>query len=282
MSNRPLRWLALPLLLAAAPGPSPDEWLRRGDEAFAAGQFEAALGDYAQAAERGTDPGRAAFNQGVALYQLGRFREAERQFRCALDDAALPAGADAGEPARRRGRALYNLGNCLLQESGGRSAGLLRDAVACFELCLADGRLEPELVIDTRHNLELAKLLWAEARRVAAAGGRESDELPPNDRPPPPREPPPGGNGPGDMGNQQQPGGPGQPADGNAAGRQPGPQSPLPGQGNLPPVPDSDELQQLTPEDLQAHLRAAAERIVQERQTRIRRPVSAPETVRDW
>jgi tetratricopeptide (TPR) repeat protein len=276
MSVRPLRWLALPVFgLALGAAPMPADWLRRGDEAFAAGQFEAALSCYGQAAERSTDPGRVAFNEGVSLYQLGRYREAELRFRCALDDAALPAA--------RRGPALYDLGNCLLQESAGRSVGLLRDAIACYELCLADGRLEPELVIDTRHNLELAKVLWLEARRSAANGDREADEPPHSDRPPPRRdEPPPGANGPGDLGNQAQSAGPGQQADGTATGRQPGQQAPLPGEGNLPPVHDADELQQMTPEDLQAHLRSATERIRQERQVRVRRPVPAPESVRDW
>lgn len=271
--------LASALLVAAAPT-VPVDWLAQGDSALAAGDLEQALADYRRAAERTTDPGLAAFNQGVCLYQLGRFREAELLFRCALDDAGVSEMQRGPESQRRRGRALYNLGNCLLKESGGRDRSLLGDAAACYDLCLVDPHADGELLIDARHNMELAKLLRMKARATAAEP--ERDDGPP-DQVPPPREPfggePPGPDGQRPDGSTGQ----AQPAPGTAPDTgQNGPKNPLPGSGHLPPIPDSDELAPMTPEDLAAHLKAAEERIRRERDERLRPRVVVPPTVRNW
>jgi hypothetical protein len=56
-----------------------------------------------------------------------------------------------------------------------------------------------------------------------------------------------------------------------------------PGEGNLPPVPDRDELVAMAPEDAAAHLEQAAERVLRERREHqhvTARPPSG--SMRDW
>jgi Ca-activated chloride channel family protein len=272
LSVRRAALMMVALLLVSA-APTPDDWLRRGNDALTRRQFDAALASYDRAAERTTDPGQVAFNQGVALFQLGRFREAELHFRRSLSDAT-------GE---RRTRGLYNLGCSLLQESQGRRAAPLRLAVGCFERALDAAAADDPLADDLRTNLELAKRLLAQVR---ATSPHAEDEPPdsPYDRPP---SPPPGGvddRDPASQGRQAtaaQASPDGQPrpvgqADGKNRPQQTD-QRP-PGKGNLPPLPDEDALTPLTPEDARAHLESAAERIAQERRTRLLSTAPAPST----
>ena len=60
-------------------------------------------------------------------------------------------------------------------------------------------------------------------------------------------------------------------------------QPPPPGRGNVPPLPDDEELARLTAEELAEHLRLAAERIARERAEHDRRAAPAPSRkVKDW
>ena len=195
-----------------------------------------------------------------------------------LADSAKPrcifAAASATPPAGGAVRALYNLGCSLLEESQGRMAGPLRGAVAGFEAALATVRPGDPLADDVRHNLELAKRLLAV---IPAAGPNQSDEPPDG---PSPGEPASPSRGPDD-GNPalaRDPGGTpansddrplpkGKPGDGSSpqtTDKRP------PGKGHLPPLPDEDALSPMTPEDAQAHLEKAAERIAAERRAQLR------------
>src|SRR5205085_1089292 len=89
------------LLVGAAPEDDLEELIRKGNAAYARGErtsnadaarkeFEAALQFYQKAEERTADPGRVAFNKAAALYRLGQYREAERCYRCCLEDGAAP------------------------------------------------------------------------------------------------------------------------------------------------------------------------------------------------
>ena len=256
-------------LVSATP---PAEWLRRGNDELASGRPEAALAEFARAAETATDPGRVAFNEGVALFRLGRFRESELHFRRCLADAA----------GQRRTRAFYNLGCSLLEESQGRMARPLRAAVAFFEQGLAGALARDPLADDLRHNLELAKRLLATARPSTPNQPEESpDELHPG-QPPPAR----GGSDDGDSAiardpNATQKGPDGQPlpkgkTDGGSQPQSTDHQSP--GKGNLPPLPDEDVLTPLSPEDARAHLAKAAERIAAERTTSLKSTAPAVAT----
>jgi Ca-activated chloride channel family protein len=270
-TRRPAVTLTALLLISATP---PADWLRRGNDALTAGEPDAALADYAQAAAGTVDPGRVAFNEGLALFSLGRFRDAELHFRRCLSDAT----------GRRRVRALYNLGSALLQESQGRVAGPLRGAVAAFEQALASIPDDDPLADDLRHNLELAKRLLAAARSENPNQPDEPPDGPPPDRPPPP---PGGADDHPPLANGSQPGTPqvgpdGKPlpkgrADGSTAPRNTD-RPPPPGKGHLPPLPDGDVLQPLTPEDAAAHLEKAAERISAERRAQLKRTAPAPST----
>jgi Ca-activated chloride channel family protein len=268
-TRRPAAVFAAFVFISAAP---PAEWLRRGNDELAAGHPAAALVEFGRAAEWTTDPGRVAFNEGVALYHLGRFREAEMDFRRSLADAT----------GGRRTRAFYNLGCSLLGESQGRIAGPLRAAVASFEQGLAGIRSDDPLADPLRHNLELAKRMLDTVRTASPNQTEESPDDRQPGRPPLPRGGPDDGNPP--VGHDQgaaQTGPDGQPlpkgkTDGNS-----GPQTTdnrPPGKGQLPPLPDEDALSPLSFEDARAHLQKAVERIAAERRAQLDRTAPAAAT----
>jgi tetratricopeptide (TPR) repeat protein len=259
-------------LVSATP---PADWLRRGNVNLDRGRPEDALADFSRAAQTTTDPGLATFNEGVALFRLGRFREAELAFRRCLSDAS----------GGRRVRTWYNLGCALLQESQGRQPGPLGSAVASFEAGLKEVRDDEPLAEDLRHNLELAK-----QRFDAVRGARPNEPTEPPDRPPdqPPAAPAGRDEGGepthGREGIAGMKGRDGRPLPKND-GRAPNltDQQAPPGKGNLPPLPDEDALTPLTPEDAKAHVQKAAERIDTERRAALKRTAPAPATAfPDW
>jgi len=276
--NRNARVIVVVLAgLAAAPALDPDDATRRGNLAFARGEFAAALDWYTRAEERTTDPGLIAFNKAAALYRLDRFREAELHYRRCREDAVGP----------RLPRLLLGLGNSLLQQSQGRSPALIQEAVGCYERCLARAETDADLVADARHNLELARQLLEHAqnlpegakppdreaevevespydKRSARQGHRDDPALAK-------LEPKPG--------SRPRPGERGDPG----ASPQGVDQPPPPGKGNLPPLPDEDELTALSPEDAAEHLRRAALRIACEQLEHRRLAAPTPSrTVLDW
>lgn len=258
------------LTLAGRPAADPDACRRRGQEAYEAGDYTAALRWLEQAAERTTDPGGVAFDQAAALYRLGRFREAELHYRRCLEDATGP----------REARAWYDLGTAVVRQ-GGTDLRRLREAIACFDRCLGHAEASDELKAAARHNRALAEAL---ARQLASQAGSEPETSPePSSRQPAeaPSRPTPA-----------------EPADSTSVSepsriepepsRQPGAEVPVatahlqPGQGNLPPVPDTAELVSLPPEDALVYLRQAAERIRRERQEHRRGGPPPPQSVKDW
>jgi tetratricopeptide (TPR) repeat protein len=268
---RLLLLFAAGLLLAAADRTAaPDELTRRGNAALG-DDPAAALGWYSRAEERTTDPGLVAFNEAVALYRLGRYREAELHFRRCREDAT-------GE---RLARLLAGLGNCLVRRSGGTHANLLDQAIHSYEECLTLADLDPALADDVRHNLELARQL----RLNAKPGGEppeSADEPPgaaPEKKPDPRRDErmvrggePPGGSAVRSDGALDPRS---RPADTD--------QAPPPGKGNLPPLPDTDEPAALTAEDAAGLLRLAVQRIHDDQLAYRRRAASAPSrALLDW
>ena len=267
------------LLLGAAPPAPPDELLRQGNRAFELGDYPSAADLYARALERAEDPGLAAFNLATALYHRRDWREAELYYRRCLDDRAVPQ--------QRRARAYYNLGNCLLAQAGPDDLPRLRAAVTCFRRSLDAGPNDPALEGDARHNLELAKLLWADAAARAADPPSPGDEpedpsglpdpQPPGDRGPDGFEP--GGASADPSHGRAQPLGAAAPKDGDArpAAEQ------TPGAGNLPVLPDTEELTPLTPEQVSDHLRRTAVRLQRERRNLSRGNSGAERPdVRNW
>jgi tetratricopeptide (TPR) repeat protein len=270
----PILILAVGLAVAADPPDPrpPEELIRLGNEAYLRGDLAAAERHYAAAAERTTDPGLVAFNRAAVAAQLGEFREAELEYLRVLDDRAAPPD--------RRAKAQYNRGACLLARGG--PASVYRSAIACFEQSLDLFPADDPLAADARHNLELAKLLWAKA--LAAEKTRPK----PNDLPPDVPDPPPEGTGRDPGTDPDGPGGqsglrpelvPGRPPGGRP--RETNQQTP--GAGNLPVVLDADRPQPLTPEDTRAILQRVAERLEKDRRANARL-LTGPERpdVRDW
>jgi tetratricopeptide (TPR) repeat protein len=271
----------LAIVVAAAPRAEmeADDLLRAGNAAMARGEFEKAEEWYAAAEERSADPGRVAFNKANALFHRERFDAAEKHFTRSLDDADAP-------PARRAA-ALYNRGVCLLKLGG---LPKLRAAVDSFDRCLA---LDPEdtgLVADARHNLELAKLLWAQARAREQKKPLPND--PPPDSPPEPRveRPTPQSLDPFDQ-QDQLTGERGQQAGGNPevvrgggnAGNPRATDERTAGKGNAPVLGREDKLPELSPQQLRQLLEDLAGRVAKERRdtAALTAPPERP-NVKDW
>jgi hypothetical protein len=256
------------VLLAAAD--LSDRELRRGVAALDAGQFEQALVHFALAGERTTDPGLVAFNEGIALYHLGRFREAELRFRWSLSDAT----------GSRQANALYNLGCALVQQSQGRFAEQLQNAVAAWEQSLAIDAIEPEIRRQAEENLALARQLLARLRPQSPPGG-DAASNPTAHRPPTEsiREATNSEARKADSKNARVT------ADGKADSARPQmtDRPPPPGKGSLPPLADNDALTPLTAGDAQAHLALATARIAAARAAQLKAQATPPATqFPDW
>jgi len=262
--------LSLPLLT-----PSPEDLVRRGNAALARREGAAALSSFARAEERSTDPGLVAYNTAVALYQLGRYREAELHFRRCREDAQ----------GLRLATLLAGLGNCSLRQSQGHDARLIDQAINSYEECLNQRDLDGQLQSDVQHNLGLARQLRLHAKEDPGPRGPKDEESGTGpDRPNQKR-----GNRAG--GDERDPDAARKSVDADARAREladarakaVADDQPPPGKGNLPPIPDRDDLDMLSPEDAAAHLRQAVERIEQaQRDQRRRLAVSPSRTLLDW
>lgn len=286
MSKRRFAFLlpaVLVLLGAAAVPTDPDVLLRRGNAAFARGDYAAAADLYERALARTTDPGLVTFNLASAKYRMavseegappGTLAEAEQLFRCCLD---------RDDP--RRPQALVGLGNCLLRRESGRDAAVLREAVACYEILLREAGGQAELAADARHNRERARLLLLQFQPPAGRGDEENrgeqEPKPPEDQSPTPTKAQLGEPGEGDNPENGNGAVPVKPQPGSQPQRTDAP--PPPGQGNLKPIPDSADAKPLSEQDAAEHLRLAAGRIRQEQQAHRRsRARTLGPGVRDW
>jgi Ca-activated chloride channel family protein len=277
-ANRPRRlWWLVPaalVLAGAAPLLDAERWLRAGNAAFEREAYAEAVDCFARAEEATTDPGLVAYNTAAALYRLSRFREAELHYVRSLEDAV-------GE---RRTRLLYDLGNCLVQESHGQDAALLDRAIRCYGDCLKQEGIGPELAADTRNNLQIAQALRLRAKARKKDSGPESDpRRSATDNPNGPNQ----SAGPGAEEGVEAPDPRGtlrRSADGEPAkeGDGQGGHQPTPGAGNLPPVPDSDELVPMSPEDAARHLGLATTRILEERKKQQQARPRPARNVLDW
>jgi tetratricopeptide (TPR) repeat protein len=251
--------------LASAAPPPPDDLVRRGNSALRAGDPAVAARLYAAAEEHSPDPGLVAFNRAAALFEQGEYREAEVHYLRALDDKAAPPD--------RRAKALYNRGVCLVKRASDLPA--LRAAVSCFEQALDSDVLDEPMRADARYNLELAKLLWAEAR--AKLGAKDTpNQLPPEEQPEskPPATGADNGSEPGrdTEGPGTRPGlQPQAPTNAQAGGQAPqATDRTAPGHGTLPVLVDGPQSQKLSPEDARAHLAKVAERLDRDRRANAR------------
>jgi tetratricopeptide (TPR) repeat protein len=261
------------VLLSAGGARQPEDQIRQGNAAFEQGAYDNALKLYEGVEERATDPGLVAFNEGAALYRAGRYLDAELHYRRALEGAS----------GLRQTQALYNRGNCLLRQAAGSDVEALAEAMRCYEACLAHADADQDLQSWAAHNLELARLLWQQARKT-------SEEAPPKE-PESGDNPPPGDNR-GKPGPRTQFGDPETESNGKvrSSGRpeQVGGKNAIetneetPGKGNLRSLPDRDELTPLTPEETAAHLEQAARRIERDQREYRQSAVPPAPSVKDW
>jgi tetratricopeptide (TPR) repeat protein len=269
--------LAVVLLCAAdAVHDNAENAVRAANAAFLRREADVAEKLYADAEERTADPGLVAFNKATLLAQKEDFRDAELHYRRALEDRACPP--------ERAAKAWFNCGTCLLRRGG--NASVYRSAVACFERCLELEQPEPQPAA-VRDNLELAKLLWAEANRKEAKPRTPNEPVEEDLHTPPPAPPltdPGGSNDPGGRAETIQqpkieqvpgpaPNGALQKTDAQTAGNK----------SNLPLLKDDDTLQPLTAEDTREYLRRAEERLKKDRQALLG-VLYGPERVgvKDW
>jgi tetratricopeptide (TPR) repeat protein len=266
-------WWLVPLALtltSALPVEDVERLVRRGNEAFDREDYTAAVADYARAEDYVTDPGLVAFNKGAALYRLGRFREAELHYLRCREDAT-------GE---RLARVLFDLGNSILQQARDRDASRLEQAIAHYEECLSHLEAGPELRDDARCNLQLARALLIKAKASKDPSNPEGSD--PKDYPNEPRHGK-GEYGPDSLDPRSRARAVTDPR--GDATREPGSsqQRPPPGMGNLPLLPDQDELAPLSPEDTAEYLRQVAARILRERREHKQQTTSpAAHTFMDW
>lgn len=271
---------SLSALLAADPvnSLSPDDLVRKGNAAYRAGNADFAEKLYTEAEERTADPGLVAFNRAAVLFQKGSYRDAELAYLRVLDDTEIPP--------ERRAKALYNRGVCMLKRGG--DAAVYKSAIACFDLALESNPADASLVADARHNLELAKLLWAQARSKAKNPERANDppaeepERKPKPQPKPGQDPElgPGEDGPDKTTKQKPEPIPGQqPKD-----KKPTPtEDKTPGAGNAPVLNNKEDIQPLSPDDTRAILKLIANRLDRDRKANNFRQSGAERpNVRDW
>jgi tetratricopeptide (TPR) repeat protein len=266
-------FLLVMAFLAAAPRMDSEDLVSLGNAALARGNYAAAQELYQRAGEQITDPGLVAFNRGVAFYHQGDYSRAEVQFRLCHTDA----------PGLRRVRTLYNLAACLLHQAGERDFARLDEAINLYEECLGVPETSEELVKLSRHNLELARLLLAQAR----ARPPKPPEDPSHPDPPSSKTPlssdsgaerigPDSGTPPSPENKTQRPPDRGQ--DSSISN-----QTPPPGAGNLEVIPDRDELVPISPEEAARYLQEAVQRVLQEQQAYRQRTSKAPSgSVLDW
>lgn len=254
-------------LVAIAAGPV-DDWLRRGDAALVAGDAKQSLHWYEKTEGRAPDPGLVAFNEGVALAALGRYREAELHFRWCLSDAEGP----------RRARALYNIGTCLARRSAGRDRQSLQAAIEAYSSVEACACCDHALIESVQTNLAIARELLAQAPPEDKSKNGPNDPTEERDDSAHSTKE---GSGKGDetVSSSAAPGSDATTGDNPRMTDKPGP----PGKGTLPPLVDDSHSASMTVQDFEEHMRRAMERITAARSERLRaKGNEQPREFPDW
>ena len=258
--------------ISAAYPPDVDTLIRQGNDAFARQEYEDALKAYEQAENLALDPGLVSFNKAAAYYRLEKYKEAiECYRRCLEDDRASPA---------RRARAYFDLGNALMRHADNHPPSFA-EAAQAYRACLLQPDLPGELRADARHNLELAQMLWLQAKAKQQIPEEKPNVKNPNTTPNANNSL--NGKDPKDPDARYQPA---EAARGSQAKdlavAKSGEKSKDALPGRITSLPDEDPITPLSPGDTLATLAEHARRIAEQRQ-RQRNPTGpATLTTKDW
>lgn len=270
MVNR-IHYLILGVMLLVIPaGEEHLPNLVKGYQAFANADFETALREYELALQQSNDPGRIAVDLGAIAAQAGRYSEAVQWFSRSLEDAV-----DERQVIALYGQAtsMTYLANRL---QGRRAVKLLEQAIAGYQKTLTrrDSLLKQaaprlrQLVEkqDIEHNMNLAIALLKQKQQEPEPP--EQSEQPDNAMSPNTTSE---GSGTGGTrtGSMQGPRG--------SENVSTSTEQSMPGRGNLPALPDTEEAPPISTEE--------AERRLQQLLKRLRQPPSATPLKpgnRDW
>ena len=149
--------LVLPFFLVGLIG-GWSQAIKRGNEHYKAGAYDAALEAYQSAAEDRPEDAISRYNLGTALYQKEQFEKASDEFRQSLDTA---------DPVHQA-QGYYNLGNAQIQLND--IEGAIRSYKSALRLNPAD--------LDAKHNLELAleKLEQKSQQNRSESGDENKDQ----------------------------------------------------------------------------------------------------------
>jgi tetratricopeptide (TPR) repeat protein len=263
----------LSFVFGAKPTSDAEECLRQGNVAFERNDFEAALSLYRQAEGRIADPGWLAFNEGAALYRLGRYRDAEIHYWLSRQDALGP----------RQARVLFDLGNAVFRQAGSKDAAMLQRAIGFYEECLNNPNTESDLADNARHNLALAREMLKRSKASSPIRPEEKNQV---GKPAEDLNPEASPNRTRSTSESEEGAGSGRhPAEGldQEDGSTSKKSTHRPGVGNLPPITDLDQLAPLNPRDTSAYLQQAADRILKERRSHYGKSVVRPsQNFKDW
>lgn len=148
--------------------------IERGNRYYREGRYQEAVREYRKALDSGVNTPELHYNLGTALLQLGRFDEADPHLRTAV----------RSDNRELRQRAYYNLGNRALlpgRQAGEGASELLDAAIASYRQAL---RLDPSDV-DAKWNLELAIREQEQQSQAPQSGGGEDQRKPDDDEPSP-------------------------------------------------------------------------------------------------
>jgi tetratricopeptide (TPR) repeat protein len=244
--------------------PIAENWLRRGNDAFARQEFDEAIRCWRQALPEADDPGRVAFDLAAAYFRKQDYVAAATAYRQALDDGELPA--------ERGSRAWFDLGNALLEQAGTTDRRLLEQAMTAYRHCLAGA--SADLRGDAEHNLEIAGRRWLKTLPPP----KDDDQ---GNEPTGPEKTKPEKSGNSNDPNNEQKGDPtADPNPSKGGDSKKGDPTNKASKGAITVLPDSPERAPLTADDAIAHLERAIGRIDRDRPPA--RPHDVPLRGKDW
>ena len=165
-----LIWLLVALLVMlsvahSTPAKSARHWLRQGNKALAAKDYDAALDAYNKAELEAPESPYLAYNQGIAWYRLGDFNQAREQFERTQKNLKLLRRPDEALAARSEiaiGNSWFREAQCQQDSNLQESEKALIKSIDAYDRCL---KLQPKnknALQNQKTARMLLKKIWAE------------------------------------------------------------------------------------------------------------------------